>query len=339
MLGAGAAASNDAVGPQAAFRLTCNVKDVLPGTLKIGISAGQIYNVPTLISTFPSSQNTEVRTQGSSTITTLMATVGYGVSFDVLSVSVLGSLGGANAAYRQYMPYDLPPNFADPGTYYYSTLAAPAWAYGVALQADVRLSDAWSISLVGGRDWFRSELVTANNAPYGAPSYRATFSDGALHLNAGVSYRIENTSRSGKVAGNSSDSLDEHQDKWFVNSIVCSIHPFSNVPYNQFNPGLAIQWRDRSQGITGFAEGGAYQFSQSDRAMYAGAGVLFPLGTEWVKLGVIGGVLSLHDGGAIRVYPALSPRLTIDSPWLSLTALLIPAGETTAIGLFEGLPL
>lgn len=339
MLGAGAATSNDAVNPQTAFRLSYTLNNVLPGTLNVGISAGQLYNVPTKITSFTSTQRNEVRTQGSSTITTLMATVGYGVSVDVLSVSVLGSFGGANAAYRQYMAYDLPPNFVDPGAYYYSTLAAPAWTYGVALQADVHLSDEWSVSVAGGRDWFTSEIVTANNVPYGAPSYKATFSNGALYVHAGLSYRIKHTERSGKVEGNSSDSLAGEQDRWFMNAIVCSVHPFTDVPYNQFNPGLAIQWRDRSQGITGFAEGGAYQFSQSDRAMYAGAGALFPLGTEWVKLGIIGGVLTLHDGGSTRFYPALSPRLTIDSPWLSLTALLIPAGETTAVGFVIGLPL
>lgn len=338
-LSAGAAMSNDAMGPQATFRLLHDVANIMPGSLKVGITAGQLYSVPTLISATTSSQSTVVRTQGSSTITTLMATIGYGVSFDVVSVSVLGSLGGANVAYRQYSPYDLPPNFYDDGLNFYSTVAVPSLAYGVALQADIHLSETWSISLVGGRDWFRSEKITADNAAYSAPSFKATFTDGSLYLNAGLSYRFNQSAGSAKVAGEPPDSLDGEADKWYVNAIINSIHPFTDATYNQFNPGLAVHWRDRSQGATWFAEGGAYQYSESDRAMFAGGGVLFPIGTEWIKVGAFGGVITLHGGDRVRVSPALSPRLTIDTPWLSATALLIPAGESTAVGFFIGIPL
>jgi len=336
MLSGGVASSNDSVVANASFALTYPVATLGPGTVLLGMSSGQLYAVPTRITASSSTHDSLVRTQGSSTITTLQATVGYRVSVKPFSLAAMASVGGANAAYRQYQRGNyLFGNDLD--TALYSTIAAPSWAFGVSLRVSVDVFEDWSICGLVGKDWYRSSVVTADNAAYGAHSYTATFSDGAVYGNLGLSYRLPTLSGRGPVVDG--DSIGMRRDQWYVNAILCSVHPFTSESYNQFNPGLSVQWRDRSRGATGFLEGGAYQYSERDRAMYAGAGFLVPLGTEWIKAGLFGGLLTLHDGGSVRFIPALSPRLTIDTPWISATALLIPAGESTAVGFFIGIPL
>ncbi|MBS1562092.1 MAG: hypothetical protein JSS89_10840 [Bacteroidetes bacterium] len=336
MVSSGVASSNAHTSASATAHVWYPLTTIGPVTVVAGLQGGQVYAVPTLISTHTSTMDSTVRAQGTSTITTLQGTVGLDLALAPFSLTILAFAGGANAAYRE----------ATRPIYSYgssssealqSTIAAPSWAVGVAARISYHITDAWSITGIVGRDWYRSSVVTADNTAYGAPSYRATFSDGAEYAHIGVSYTLPPLVP--RPLDDVLDSAAVRRDQWYIHAILCSAHPFTDQAYNQFNPGLAVQWRDRSQGLTGFAEGGGYQYSEGDRAIYAGGGLLAPVFTEWVKLGVLAGLLTVYDGGGMRVFPALSPRLTIDTPWLSASALLIPAGESTAIGFVVGIPV
>ena len=217
-----------------------------------------------------------------------------------------------------------------------TTYFASSIAYAVSAQLDLDLSSSFALSLDVGYNWLSPSLITIDNQRYNATSYRAIFASPGTTASLALRYTLPNGLPNGLR-----DTLPEglHEDHLQLLAIVASTHPFTTTPYNEFNPGLAIHWRPHRTGTTPFAEGGAYQYSLGDRAMYLGGGILFPLGTEWVKAGVFGGLLTTFDAQSVYFYPALSPRITIDTPWASATALLIPAGEATAIGFVLGLPL
>lgn len=354
-LGGGGANSNNSTVGTATFRLLYNLhtgahEDLHedPHEVLFGFTAGQLYNVPTQIEQFTSNSVTNVGTNGSSTITMLMATAGYqfNVPSTPLHLAVTASIGGANTAHRRLEPvmgyYNVSPEDQEP--YYATTIYAASVAYNVNATVGFDLSPLFALSLDAGYNWFSPSSVIVDNSAYNAPSYRANFASPGPTVTLGLRYTLHEDLHEDPHADPHADlhedpHEDPHEDRLQLLAILASSHPFTSTPYNEFNPGLAIHWRPKSAGITPFAEGGAYQYSEGDRAMYVGGGVLFPLGTEWVKAGIFGGGLATFDAQGAYFYPALSPRLVIDTPWASATALLIPAGEATAIGFMLGFPL
>ena len=101
-LGGGAATSNGATVPTATFQLLYDLHEVLPKGL-LGVTVAQLYGVPTLIESFTTSSSSITDTNGSSTITSLMATAGYRfhIPSTALHIGILGSIGAASAAHRR----------------------------------------------------------------------------------------------------------------------------------------------------------------------------------------------------------------------------------------------
>lgn len=337
-LGGGVATSNDATVGTASFKLQYYLpighhEDLPSGHhgVLFGLDARQLYGVPTQIERFTSTSSESLGTNGSSTITTLMGTVGYQLTIPSTPVhlAVTGSIGGASAAHRRLESYAGYYNIdGTESLYYATTIYASSIAYAVNTTVDVDLTSSFSLLLDLGYTWLAPSTIITDNRPYNAPSYRATFASSGPSLSIGLSYSTHEDPHE-----------DPHEDLLQLLAILASTHPFTSTPYNEFNPGLAIHWRSHRTGTTPFAEGGAYQYSLGDRAMYLGGGILFPLGTEWIKGGIFGGALATVDAQGVYFYPALSPRITIDTPWASATALLIPAGDATAIGFVVGLPI
>ncbi len=307
-----------------------------PHSVLFGFTAKQLYNVPTTIEQFTSTSTTYVDNDGASTITMLMATAGYQFSIPStpLHIAVTGSVGGANTAHRRLEPwfgfYNIDPD--ELSEFYASTIYEASFAYALNTIVAVDLSSLFALTLDAGYTWLSPSSIIIDNSAYNAPSYRATFASPGPTLTLGLRYTPHTDPHTDPHA-------DPHEDHLQLLAILGSTHPFTSTPYNEFNPGLAVHWRPHSAGTTLFAEGGAYQYSVGDRAMYLGGGVLFPLGTEWLKAGVFGGLLTTYDAQDVYFYPALSPRISFETPWVTATALLIPAGDATAIGFMLGFPL
>ncbi|RPI65669.1 MAG: hypothetical protein EHM43_12470 [Ignavibacteriae bacterium] len=348
-LGGGVATSNDATVGTASFKLLYHLpighhEDLPSGHhgVLFGLDARQFYGVPTQIERVTSTSSESLGTNGSSTITTLMGTVGYQLTIPStpIHVAVTGSIGGANAAHRRLDSYVGFYNIdGEESLFYTTTIFASSIAYAVNTTIDVDLTSSFSLLLDLGYTWLSPSTIITDNRPYNAPSYRATFASPGPTLTLGLRYTLPNGLRDTLPNGLRDTLPNGLRSTLHVLAILASTHPFTTTPYNEFNPGLAIHWRSHRTGTTPFAEGGAYQYSLGDRAMYLGGGLLFPLGTEWIKGGIFGGAFATFDAQGVYFYPALSPRITIDTPWASATALLIPAGDATAIGFVIGLPI
>ncbi|MBK6292870.1 MAG: hypothetical protein IPF59_14190 [Ignavibacteria bacterium] len=135
-----------------------------------------------------------------------------------------------------------------------------------------------------------------------------------------------------------------HRKQWFVGASIGSIHPFEPDTYNEFNPGFFSQYRLSSDRNPWFVEAGGYQYSMSDLAVYAGGGILFTIApeffaSEFLKIGLFGGLLAAQAQSGPVLTPVLSPRIVVDTHLGSVSVVIIPAWESTAFGLTYAIPM
>lgn len=110
----------------------------------------------------------------------------------------------------------------------------------------------------------------------------------------------------------------------FLQVNIASYHPnvSDDEDYNEFNPGLGLEYHFDNFFITG----GFFENSIDKFSTYFGAGVERDYFTEWFGLGVLGGVVTGYDDG-------LSPRLAaIPYAYLKSGRTTIKAHYVPAVG-------
>lgn len=314
----GVAHTNDAANVQ----LSSSILYRWNSGLMSGFRIASVLAVPTHIEKFNNASSEIVRTDGSATITTVTACLGWSTNVDALYLSLLATAGGGNASHRRDQW-----NFGGDEVMI-KAYSAPTWTLGFMLDGRYQITSGLSVVLQAGYDYLHSNLATTNNEqPY--DNYRAVFASPIAWMSLGLGYQFESLQ---KIDSGASHTL-------FVGASVASIHPFTETPYNEFNPGLVVHYRFSPQHFTWFVEAGAYQYSFSDRALYAAGGFLIPVLTQELRLGLLGGILALNRYDGLLIAPVISPRVTVDLPFASLTMLLIPDGRSSAFGFQLVFPL
>ncbi|MBK6290283.1 MAG: hypothetical protein IPF59_00805 [Ignavibacteria bacterium] len=267
---------------------------------------------------------------GASTLTTLTGILGWTFTVDRTRLSILGTIGGANITHRRS---ELDYEFDTVVVSY----ANPTWTYGAMLDLSYKLTDQWSLHLGAGYDHIESTRPMVENEPP-AKSYRAVFAGPQTWCRLGVGFSPFDSAMIDPLRPGG------HRKQWFVGASIGSIHPFEPDTYNEFNPGFFSQYRLSSDRNPWFVEAGGYQYSMSDLAVYAGGGILFTIApeffaSEFLKIGLFGGLLAAQAQSGPVLTPVLSPRIVVDTHLGSVSVVIIPAWESTAFGLTYAIPM
>jgi hypothetical protein len=272
----------------------------------------------------------QYKTDGTANLLLMQGVLGWSWEVGPLSLEAGAAIGGSNVAHQRMLAKVWCIGCEDEQTWYTygETYTSPSLAAGLFGTIRLRAVGNVDVILTGGYDWMKTSSLIAANSVYN-PDVRVDFASPGPWITLGI----------GQTLGSPLPDTVRGDYRLYLNAMVASLHPFTWMTYNQFNPGLGLQLRFPLSTLSVFAEGGAYQYSLGDLAAYAGGGLLVPLWLDWLKGGVFGGLLITNSVGGLRWFHALSPRITIDTKWASFTSLLIPAGEETAIGFMVALPI
>lgn len=297
--------------------------------LVLGFRAATSLRVPMLRQTSSDGRQWNDETyDGVSTLTTLTALVGWKVRFGQVSLTAGITPGGANVSHRRLIPSVVGDSI--------EATAHPAWLIGALADIGWHMDEHWSIHAMAGYDVQRSTRIITDNPPP-ALSYRAVFADARPWFNLSVGFRP-----AGRKTVDTSDGA--RPPVLVVGAIIASWHPFDRTGFNEYNPGLFAQYRWDSTESPWYAEAGAYMYSLSDRAVYAGAGKHWEFLADQslrcsMKFSLFAGALVLNTSEGASPQPVIVPRLTLDVSFGSIVFTVIPAGSATALGLSFGVPL
>ena len=290
---------------------------VFESPLVVGLRTTSSFLVPLRIEASREGVIESETTDGTSTVNSLMLDVGLKHELDQFVMMAGISVGGVNVAHqRRGILFT-----------YSETLSQPSFAIGAWAALQYRFQNSWFVGVGGTYDYSAHRRVIGTNSATGL-HLDAIFAGPRAHVAVTI----------GKDLGVPNINDTSHYHLWLL-APVASTHPFSEDKFNEFNPGLGLHMRFDHNTLTWFLEAGAYQYSLSDLASYAGGGVYVDIVSDWLKLGLFGGVLVLNSGGSLLVTPALAPRLTADAVFGSVSVHFIPDGVQSAFGLTVALPL
>ena len=278
------------------------------------------------------------RTDGTSNLIQLVAIGGYTLTTKHTDVTIGAAFGGVNVAHRRARAttlIGLGPTRQE--IHSHETITTSNVSGGFFVRSRLHVTSLFDLTLNIGYDWTDLSRGIVDN-PDPGPDYSAVFATHGPWFTVGLATTLEPPTID--------TTLGDY--RLYIGASIASAHPFTDEPFNEFNPGLIVQYRLPGPSVLGlgtqwFAEAGAYQWSIGDLAWYVGGGLYAPIGApidwDWLKLGLLVGTLITHDGGGAYPLPALSPRITIDTKWASITTLFIPVGAESAFGLVVSLPL
>ncbi len=294
----------------------------------LGVRAGSTLQVPLRIDRISAGIDETHRYEGTSTVNSLMLDLGWRESFGRFTVIGGISGGGVNVANQRLLgSINVLTGDDSFNALARETIANPAFAFGGWLTFQYRIGKTWLVGLGGTFDYSEHRRTIATNETTGA-EYVAVFAgpQPRAFLSFGKDLGVPDIDDSSRYHG------------WLL-ATVTSIHPFTDRSFNQFNPGVGLHIRFEPGEFTWFAEGAVYQHSRADRALYVGGGAYYSLAGEWLKVGLLGGVLTFANATGMDVVPVLSPRLTVDTKFGSVSVLYIPDWTEAAFGLMVHLPL